>query len=289
MKNSQRVNENSYATNGRQFGYVYHTVVYSENSEKTYHYFGKRERQNFSHTYLGSGVVLRAVLKKRGKDNAIVEPVAWANSREELEAIESAWIAKAREMYGYACLNRHDGGTGGKMPQESIDKAAKTRELKALDDPLGYAIKCEKISRAMKSRKLSPETIAAKNKKRAETRSKKTYVAWNRGIPMTDEAKAKASASLTGKPGPNKGKTFGPETSAKQSAARKGMKFTQQHRENMKATNGRSVPYLNLATGEKYRSLTQACEVLKLSYGTMKKRAANGTIEQFGLKRISND
>lgn len=286
MKNIQRVIENSFGTNGCQFGYVYHTVVYSEGSGKSYHYFGKRERQKFSHAYLGSGVVLKAVIAKCGKHNATVEPIAWANSRDELEAIESAWISKAREQYGADCLNRHDGGTGGKMPQVSLDKADRTRKSKAIHDPLGYAIKCEKIRRSKVGKIRTPEQLAETNRKVRETRSKKTRIAWNRGVPMADEAKAKASASLTGKPGPNKGKTFGPETRAKQSAARKGMKFTDEHRANMSATNARAVPYLNLVTGETYPSLTEACNMLKLSYSAMKKRLIRGTIEQFGLRRI---
>ena len=286
MKNIQRVIENSFGTNGRQFGYVYHTVVYSESSGKSYHYFGKRERQKFSHAYLGSGVVLKAVIAKCGKHNAVVEPIAWANSKDDLEAIESAWIAKARQQYGANCLNRHDGGTGGKMPQVSLDKAERTRKAKADSDPLGHAIKCEKIRRSAISRVRTPEQLTETTRKRLETRSKKTYTAWNAGVPMTDEAKVKASASLKGKPGPNKGKTFGPETRAKHSAARKGKSLTHEHCAKIKSNSGKAVPHVNLVTGETYPSLTDACSILKLSYSTMKKRIAKGTIEQFGLRRI---
>lgn len=231
-------------------------------------------------------MVLKAVIAKCGKHNALVEPIAWANSREELEVIESAWIAKARQQYGANCLNRHDGGTGGKMPDEVIKQGIRTKNAKWGADPLGYAVMIEKQRRSMIAKIRSPEQIAETTRKRLETRSKKTYTAWNAGVPMTDAAKAKASASLKGKPGPNKGKTFGPETRAKQSASRKGKRFTDEHRAKMKAGSKRAIPFLNLATGEIHPSLTEACSVLKLSYSSMKKRIAKGTVEQFGLRRI---
>lgn len=288
MKNVHQVIGNSFGTNGSQFGYVYHTMVYSDTSGKTYHYFGKRERKNFSHAYLGSGVVLKSVVAKCGRHNALVEPIAWANSREELEAIESAWIAKAREQYGTNCLNRHDGGTGGRMPDDSIMRGVLTKNAKRDTDPLGYAVMCEKIRRSALSRVRSPEQIAEITRKRLETRSKKTYAAWNVGIPMTDAAKAKASASLTGKPGPNKGRVFGPETRAKQSAAGKGRKFTQSHVENMRLSNRLSKPVMNVLSGETYVSLAYACTMLNLSYSGAKKKRKAGRLAEINLKEAIN-
>lgn len=59
---------------------------------------------------------------------------------------------------------------------------------------------------------------------------------WNKGIPMSENTKAKLSASLKGKSGPNKGRKFSEEWKLKISEKMKGRKrppFSEEWRKNM--------------------------------------------------------
>lgn len=265
-------------------GYVYHTTVYSEKSGKTYHYVGKREKKNFSHAYKGSGKALKAVIEKCGTHNALVEPIAWATTRQELEAIEISFIAKCKSSYKSMCLNRHEGGNGGSMPVESVQKAKLTRIAKDDIDPIGRAIRLERMRLAKIGKKMTDEA----KKKRLETRSKKQYIAWNRGIPMSDDAKSKASKSLTGKPGPNLGKVFSDEVRQKLSAARKGKTFSDAHKQSMRVSCNKSKPVKNILTGEIFSSLMFACQSLGLSYSSAKKKRKSGTLYAINLVDVKN-
>ena len=92
------------------FGYVYLTRI--RTSRRVLLYVGKKHSSEFDKNYNGSGRVVSFIRKNSGKGKLNTRAIAWANSEEELNAMEKYYIAKARVKYGKHCVNSADGGDG---------------------------------------------------------------------------------------------------------------------------------------------------------------------------------
>lgn len=159
-------------------------------------YIGVHSADDINDDYLGSGLRLKASIKKHGRNN---------HSREILETFETRAEAFAREnevvnaelMKNPFCMNLAAGGVGIKHP------------------PVFSAEHRKKISAALKGRKMSPESIekmasklrgrkhtseACANMSAAQRGKKRPKIsAALKGRKMSEEQKKKISATLTGK------------------------------------------------------------------------------------------
>ena len=66
------------------YGYIYLT----ENLINGRCYIGQHKAKVFDKIYKGSGKLLTQAFKKYGRGNFISQPIAWANSKEELDELE---------------------------------------------------------------------------------------------------------------------------------------------------------------------------------------------------------
>ena len=103
-----------------RFGYIYLTVDTLKNQV----YVGKRQKSEYDSKYLGSGAIIKNIIKKRKETlkNYVLE---WCETKEELYQAEKDWIKLFREECGDRCLNIADGGEGG-CTDEMKDKISLT-------------------------------------------------------------------------------------------------------------------------------------------------------------------
>ena len=90
------------------YGYVYLTVDVLKN----YVYVGQHKSPTYDPCYLGSGKILKRIMKKH-KDSLKNYVLEWCETKEELNDAEVAWIKNFREECGKRCLNIANGGDGG--------------------------------------------------------------------------------------------------------------------------------------------------------------------------------
>lgn len=65
-------------------GYIYKTMNILNNKI----YIGKRQKQKFDTSYIGSGKKLKSAIKHYGKENFNCEIIEWCKTREQLNARE---------------------------------------------------------------------------------------------------------------------------------------------------------------------------------------------------------
>jgi len=101
-----------------KYGYIYKTTCLVNGKI----YIGKK-KGDFKSNYFGSGTSLKNALKLYGTNNFKVEVLITAGTLIELNSLEISYIRMYRclfpreEMYNIA-----NGGDGGEMPQEAIQK-----------------------------------------------------------------------------------------------------------------------------------------------------------------------
>lgn len=200
------------------YGYIYKTT----NLYNGKIYVGQHRAKKFNPNYYGSGVRFTNVLKKYGKESFSCEMLQECSCEEELNLMEQYWIKKLNSMDREVGYNLMSGGykvRGIKHSKETIEKISKNRKgvipnreyttpseevrtkisntlkeyYKTHDNPkkgthLSENTK-EKLRRANLG-KVYPEEVRAKH--RGKT-------AWNKGIPMTEEAKKHLSEINKGK------------------------------------------------------------------------------------------
>lgn len=201
------------------YGFVYITTNVINNKK----YIGQRKYSAGWESYLGSGVALKAAIKKYGRDNFIREIVYTATSEEDLNEVEYTLIAEYKAVESGEFYNLVDGGgtvTGMKHSAET-------------------------------KRGMSERNSGEKNYfygKRFEGASNPFY-----GKTHTDETRTKMSDSHAGRSPWNKGKTgiYTEEALLRMSIAKKGIPITEEHRMNIiKSQAGLDHPMLGKSHSE---------------------------------------
>lgn len=90
-------------------GYIYLTTNLI-NGKK---YIGKRQKSKFDESYIGSGVRLKAAVKKYGKENFKCEILYWCETKEELIQCEKDTITQYNALNDSNFYNLTAGGDGG--------------------------------------------------------------------------------------------------------------------------------------------------------------------------------
>jgi len=134
-----------------EYGYIYKTV----DLRNGMNYIGQRKGE-FNCSYYGSGKLIKPEIKKSGKENFILELIAYADDKEETDILESYYIKKYDCIYpkGYnLLLYPHKGMLGKKQSEHFFNvmigdgNPAKRLEVR------------EKIRLLMKGKPKSPQHI----------------------------------------------------------------------------------------------------------------------------------
>lgn len=183
----------------------YHFIYLTTNLINSRRYIGKKITNNIDDGYLGSGVVLKQAIEKYGRENFKREILEFCDSNVKLNEREKFWIKEYDAVNDKSFYNLREGGDGGKLSQESIEKMRKTIK----ENPRIHSQKeRDFISKLHKGRKRKPETckrlsIANTGKIRSiETKMKdslikkeyyKTHSSHNKGVKLSDEKKNEIS------------------------------------------------------------------------------------------------
>ncbi len=106
------------------YGYIYKTT----NTANGKIYVGQKKSKKFlGNAYLGSGRYLKSAVKHYGEESFTVELLEWANSAEELNALEKAYIEKLCSTCHEVGYNITKGAVGGDTYSGLSDKDKKRR------------------------------------------------------------------------------------------------------------------------------------------------------------------
>lgn len=227
------------------FGYIYITT----NLLNGKRYIGEHRGSTKDPYYYGSGTILLEAIKKYGKKNFINEVLEWCSDEEELHQREIYWIKYFDAVASDDFYNIAPGGVG-------------THSV-SLDARKDMSVKKKGKSPWNKGKKLSQEYCDKVSS------AKKGSIPWNKGLTKdtdhrvekyshkcSEEAKAKISAALSGKPSKLRGRTLSQETVQKISAAHKGKTFSADARKKMSAA--KSIKVMCVETGVIYDSMILA-------------------------------
>lgn len=99
-------------------------------------YIGKHTCKNIENVYYGSGVAIKAAIKKYGKENFKKDVLCVCESEEELNSMEIEWISKLGAFGdGYNMTKGGEGMLGRKPTNTEIEKARKSRLLFYKNNP----------------------------------------------------------------------------------------------------------------------------------------------------------
>lgn len=199
------------------YGYIYKTT----NLINGKIYIGQHKSNKFDANYYGSGKSFYSAFKKYGKENFKVEILEWCETLEITNTQEKYWIEfynSQNKEIGYNITDGGEGVSGFHLSEESRKKISKTKTGKKSNriyKPLSEETK-HKIGIGLKKhfethdnpRKGVHLSESTKEKLRQanlgktysqEIRDKHKRPAWNKGIPMTEEAKQHLSKVNKGK------------------------------------------------------------------------------------------
>jgi group I intron endonuclease len=148
-----------------------------------------RKRFDYHMNGYDSCPLLGRAVKKYGRQSFCVHVLAEANAQEELNTLETLWIAVTNSACRSVGYNIHPGGKTSKQSPETIEKRRQSM--------MGHRFSEEtrrKQSEVAKAQGRRPSEIAVRNSAEArrgvhrDTPWKKGNIPWNKGIPATPEA-----------------------------------------------------------------------------------------------------
>lgn len=170
--------------------YYIYKITCTEGSFKDKFYFGQRTTTNIDDGYKGSGKLLKNYYKKY-PEGYIKEIIAFYNTEEDLNKAEYDIIHPMLD--NEMCLNLMEGGTGGRLCDESLRKMSETKKgktpwnkgLTGLKYPPKSDYTKSKISASLKGHILSEETkkkISDKAKGRHHSEETKAKISKNNAM-----------------------------------------------------------------------------------------------------------
>lgn len=214
------------------FGYVYLT----ENLINGKCYIGQHKAKKFDPKYKGSGHALLAAIEKYGWDNFVCQPIAWANSKEELDELEVFYIAKTNAAYS---SNWYNLTVGGECGWEYVNRSGQN---------LGWSyVNSNGLTNTPESQAKRVQTIAERRKE-AEARGEK--YAW---YDMSGENNPMYGVHRYGEDAPMWGYHFSEESKQKMSA-------TLSDGRRAGVNNNRARKVLCIETNIIYDTIKDACE-----------------------------
>ena len=245
--------------------YVYFIYV-TENKVNGKLYIGQhhcRYSEQFTDGYLGSGAVLMKAIKKYGAENFERIILEYADSSEELNALEAKYVdeevIKSDRFYNVK--------TGGKQC------CLFSREIR------------EKIRRSLTGYRHTEEAkkkhMSEANKGRVVSEETKKKISENqKGKVVSEETRRKISEARKGCANPNKGKHLSEEHKRKISEANRGRKLTPEAKEKLISYNRH--PF----SEERKRKISESNKGKHLSEETRRKIGEAGKEEGRGIKEF---
>jgi hypothetical protein len=182
-------------------------------------YIGQHETNDINDSYLGSGLLICASIKKYGKENFIKEILHVFDNKHDMN-LKEAEIVNLDLLKNPLCLNLSPGGQGGNLgdgaslknklkwtPERRTEQSNRMKELRKREDVIE---KCKnksgpcpetrrKIAKTLTGHVQSEETkLKRAESNRGQTRSKETKSKigdGNRGLIRSEETKQKLSES----------------------------------------------------------------------------------------------
>ncbi|HBZ8158469.1 TPA: hypothetical protein MM329_000682 [Escherichia coli] len=156
------------------FHFVYHTIIKTIKTGQIRHYIGKHSTENINDGYVGSGKIIKRILKveeshpERYEITRTISKIL--DTEEQAFELEELAIDDARDKFGDSCINICSGGKGGwknvKHSPETIEilrnrSSGKNNGMYDKHHSKESKMKMsENNSRSWLGRKHSPETIA---------------------------------------------------------------------------------------------------------------------------------
>lgn len=162
-------------------------------------YIGQHKYKDLNDDYMGSGKRLGYAKKKYGIENFKKEILVFNISKQEhANILEQTFIAAEREKVGREnCYNITDGGDGfkGMEPWNKGKKGVQT----AWNKGESSWSKGKHLSEEHRKKIGEANSVALKGHT-PWNKGKKGQIAWNKGVPHTEETKRKIAESKKGKP-----------------------------------------------------------------------------------------
>lgn len=174
----------------KKYGYIYKTTHL-----RTGRYYIGQHKGAYNSDYLGSGRIIKDMLKKYDKSEFSLEVLAWAYSLKQLNELEDQYIG---ELYQTDpnCMNLIAGGKQSGYSDETLKKISETSKGRMIGRKWYHKGNKQVISYT------KPEGYEEGRSEECKLVWKginKGKPSWNKGIPMKEETKKKLSESTKGK------------------------------------------------------------------------------------------
>lgn len=210
-------------------GYVYETINLKNNKI----YIGQKNKDSIDKNYFGSGKLILKAIKKYGKDNFVLEMLCWKKTAKELDEAERFFIKAYDSTNKNIGYNISLGGQTGFMKGCHHTQEAKERMSEGRKGMVFTEEHKRKIGESGKGK--HPKTLTEEWKRRIGlagigNKSRTGMPSPTKGIPHTEEAKARMSKSHMGQPAWNKGIHLSDEHKRKLSESKKGIKLSEERK-----------------------------------------------------------
>lgn len=217
---------------------MYHFFYKITNNFNGKYYYGVHSTNDLNDGYMGSGYMIKKLIKKYGKDSFTKEILKYFDNEEEMFSYEKDFLTED-VINNEKCYNLVGGGNGyttghyvSNEVKEKISLKAKNRKSQTKGriyvnkNHVNKMINPDELDKYIlegwqKGIYLSEESM--EKIKKGPLKKK--------GIPLSEEAKKKMSMAKKGKPAKNKGIPLSEETKKKLSIALKGKKFSDERKE----------------------------------------------------------
>ena len=137
--------------------HIYNYVYLITNTLNNKKYIGKHSTDNLNDNYIGSGIIIKQIVRKYGKNIFKKEILQFCNSEEEAFEKEKYWINFYNALQDENFYNLDQGGKGRgnfTMSQETKEKISQSQK-KRFQDKQNHPIRRNKIeNKTRKFRKI---------------------------------------------------------------------------------------------------------------------------------------
>lgn len=217
---------------------MYHFFYKITNNFNGKYYYGVHSTNDLNDGYMGSGYMIKKLIKKYGKDSFTKEILKYFDNEEEMFSYEKYFLTEDI-INNEKCYNLVGGGNGytvghyvSNEVKEKISLKAKNRKSQTKGRIYVNKNYVNKMINPVELDKYILEGWQKGVYLSEESREKiKNGPSKKKGIPLSEEARKKMSMAKKGKPAKNKGIPLSEETKKKLSIALKGKKFSDERKE----------------------------------------------------------
>lgn len=217
---------------------MYHFFYKITNNFNGKYYYGVHSTNDLNDGYMGSGYMIKKLIKKYGKDSFTKEILKYFDNEDEMFSYEKDFLTED-VINNEKCYNLVGGGNGytaghyvSNEVKEKISLKAKNRKSQTKGriyvnkNHVNKMINPDELDKYILEGWQKGVYLSEESKEKIKNGPLK-----KRGILLSEEAKKKMSMAKKGKPAKNKGIPLSEETKKKLSIALKGKKFSDERKE----------------------------------------------------------